>query len=543
MTLYTIRPNFTVILGSNTYTGGQQVDLNEQQFEFNKHKLEGVESDVVPLVFNSDVSFPLSDTTSALVGTENIDEAIALLSQQQLNLDAEKKIGSISPAQLPNPLPAANAGEFFLFNADGIVRIDGKQYEVQKNDRLRCLEDNTVEGDETKWEILLAPKGRSPFFSDPIDGTVSPIGDIYVNPGQRLLLRSIPPEILVGENGGTATEEFPEGAFVAQKGTQALWGRIGNQALILNQVRPLYSYWFRGLKVDPVSGNNTKFQISFGEVEIFEGYQTSFAISRLLIPSWTKVEVGEISSFGFLQPQEFDFPLLLQSNSWAYVYLDINGVGYDTEPPTAETLNGRIYLGLLKTEDNTTISQVDPFLIERSPEVLQLLLFGGFLNPNKLFPQPIAGTLQLSFPGGTIKAVGRNHFSDPLNPHDLTIPAVNPLTWDRIAPDGTVIAAGETNLNFTQYWTGTATGNVPNNDATLLYLYFEPPDKYRMLLSQNFYNSLTTELYLFGKENPSPPDFLKGNSLLIAAILGISNASDSANLSQIVIRGYRLRNA
>jgi hypothetical protein len=53
MTLYTIRPGFTIRLGSNIYLGGQQVDLNPFEFQSNKHKLEGVEKSVLPLNLGS----------------------------------------------------------------------------------------------------------------------------------------------------------------------------------------------------------------------------------------------------------------------------------------------------------------------------------------------------------------------------------------------------------------------------------------------------------------------------------------------------------
>ena len=45
MTVYTVRPGFTIVLPSGTYTGGQSVDLNDTEFSANKHKLEGIERD------------------------------------------------------------------------------------------------------------------------------------------------------------------------------------------------------------------------------------------------------------------------------------------------------------------------------------------------------------------------------------------------------------------------------------------------------------------------------------------------------------------
>lgn len=51
MALYTIRPNttFTIIQNGTTYRGGEEVDLNEQEFDDHKHKLEGVDRTVVDL--------------------------------------------------------------------------------------------------------------------------------------------------------------------------------------------------------------------------------------------------------------------------------------------------------------------------------------------------------------------------------------------------------------------------------------------------------------------------------------------------------------
>lgn len=48
MTIYTIRPEFTIQLGALVYQGGEDVDLTDAEFELHKHKLEGVESTVIP---------------------------------------------------------------------------------------------------------------------------------------------------------------------------------------------------------------------------------------------------------------------------------------------------------------------------------------------------------------------------------------------------------------------------------------------------------------------------------------------------------------
>ncbi len=58
MTIYTIRPDFTVEVDSVIYLGGEQVDLSDGDFEEHKHKLEGVESTPFPPNVGAIVSYP-----------------------------------------------------------------------------------------------------------------------------------------------------------------------------------------------------------------------------------------------------------------------------------------------------------------------------------------------------------------------------------------------------------------------------------------------------------------------------------------------------
>ncbi|MEM7756570.1 MAG: IPT/TIG domain-containing protein [Cyanobacteria bacterium P01_A01_bin.40] len=51
--IHTIRPGFTITLEDTIYVGGEEVNLTDEQFELNKHKLEGVESTVIPIDFGS----------------------------------------------------------------------------------------------------------------------------------------------------------------------------------------------------------------------------------------------------------------------------------------------------------------------------------------------------------------------------------------------------------------------------------------------------------------------------------------------------------
>ena len=60
MSIYTIRPGFTINIDGTSYQGGQEVDLNLEQLGQHKHKLEGIEADVIPTAPNNSdcVCFP-----------------------------------------------------------------------------------------------------------------------------------------------------------------------------------------------------------------------------------------------------------------------------------------------------------------------------------------------------------------------------------------------------------------------------------------------------------------------------------------------------
>lgn len=55
MTLYTVRPDFTVIVDSGIYLGGAQVELSDVEFAANSHKLENTDSKLVDFGSNDSV--------------------------------------------------------------------------------------------------------------------------------------------------------------------------------------------------------------------------------------------------------------------------------------------------------------------------------------------------------------------------------------------------------------------------------------------------------------------------------------------------------
>lgn len=78
MATYTIRPGFSITLDGLIYIGGDEVELSDLEFQLNKHKLEGVESTVLPIESigksNKADSIVFDDSNADLI--EGVSEAV-----------------------------------------------------------------------------------------------------------------------------------------------------------------------------------------------------------------------------------------------------------------------------------------------------------------------------------------------------------------------------------------------------------------------------------------------------------------------------------
>ena len=68
-------------------------------------------------------------------------------------LDPDRLLGAI--ATIPDPLPAANKGDYYLFNANGNLTFNSNNYFVSIGDRLRCDGDNTPPNTPLNWSVIL----------------------------------------------------------------------------------------------------------------------------------------------------------------------------------------------------------------------------------------------------------------------------------------------------------------------------------------------------------------------------------------------------
>lgn len=181
----------------------------------------------------------LSQTTQGLVNEVTVDAAIARLKQDEKNLDPDKRISAIAPTALPSPLPAANKGEYFLFNAEGTITVATVVYQVNKGDWLWCNTDDTLPNTDANWEVITLPEGRSPFYADPIIDVLTAIPAVTgYSEGDRLLINSTPPQIVELISGAFVSKDFPDNAIAAKKDKNYFYRRVGDEIVSWGEIKP-----------------------------------------------------------------------------------------------------------------------------------------------------------------------------------------------------------------------------------------------------------------------------------------------------------------
>ena len=274
-----------------------------------------------------------------------------------------------------------------------------------------------------------------------------------------------------------------------------------------------------------ISGN--AIAIKTGDTTKLSTQNTSFAIydaSDRAEPFWKLIE---------LEAQDLDAPGITSG----YVFATEAGYQFGDTEPSESYLSDRLYLG----DFRITGGVLDSFrsrLIENSPSSLDVLARGGTVNVNGLFPVPLGGAVnaKLAFPQGWVLDAGANFFADYTNPHRLDIAERSPLSWTLLDQDGGVLAVNQEDLDFTQYWNGTALINVPNNnDAVLLFLYFKAPDEFYLVRGREFYNTINVAEQRYTAEAvPTPPQVQSG-SIFLSTLIGRKDATNSATQSQVII--------
>lgn len=86
MAEYTIRQGFSIVRGTDVFSGGDTVELSELEFAINKHKLEGVGATVVPISVPEDVTSSLYSFPAPYFSSITPDKILGNNAERELTL-------------------------------------------------------------------------------------------------------------------------------------------------------------------------------------------------------------------------------------------------------------------------------------------------------------------------------------------------------------------------------------------------------------------------------------------------------------------------
>lgn len=143
MTLYTIRPDFTIWKNGIIYAGGDEIDLSSSEVEAHKHKLEGISSNVIPLNLPSAIGS--YDDAIPQLGATNYQTAIAAL---------DARVDAIEPTIAP----LAPSFTVFIDGTNGNDNNDGFVLPIKTTAKLQQIVDSyNWQGNELTISIANNP--------------------------------------------------------------------------------------------------------------------------------------------------------------------------------------------------------------------------------------------------------------------------------------------------------------------------------------------------------------------------------------------------
>ncbi|TDI74586.1 MAG: hypothetical protein E2O82_03645 [Betaproteobacteria bacterium] len=165
---------------------------------------------------------------------------------------------------------------------------------------------------------------------------------------------------------------------------------------------------------------------------------------------------------------------------------------------------------------------------DTAAQLLDLMNALGFFLTGGNEIGSVAGEMQLQKAEGTGFSSGINTATDPKDPNNTVLPALNPLLFFQVKQDGVIYYQGDT-INPDQYDDGGTLTTVPgSNDATIQYLYLFADNSIGILTGQEFFVNLSAALSAAGSETVIVPPILKG-AILLCRLVMRKDASDTSN--------------
>jgi len=264
-----------------------------------------------------------------------------------------------------------------------------------------------------------------------------------------------------------------------------------------------------------INADNTKFDMAAGTGIVVDNTTdpTKPILTRVVIPERLGVT-----------------PAYLNSETATFISIDINGdIVQRSAIATPTQRRDTMTCGLVSHPDQISINAVlDAPAVTYGPahQTHDLMQAIGFFSTGGNQIGGINGTLTTSKSAGGGFALGENFTNNPKDPHNISMPALSPVTYFQILQDATPVATSEI-LDPTQYDNnGTLTTVPANNDATISYVYVFPNNQLVYLFGQEVFANLAQAVSAAGTESVVLPPDIESGGLLLARIIMRKDTTD-----------------
>lgn len=176
-------------------------------------------------------------------------------------------------------------------------------------------------------------------------------------------------------------------------------------------------------------------------------------------------------------------------------FVSINAAGavvQQTNRWTPDQYRTHIVLGVVVHVDQATVDTVNNeqhTALDATGQISDILDGLGFFNKQGNVFTASGANLQIDKSAGVMVAQGANWPTDPLNPHQLTLPALTGATFQYRFQDGTNGATG-TSIDPSIYDVGGTSTSVPTNRYTIQRIYSFTSNNVKIQPGQVVYNSM-----------------------------------------------------
>ena len=271
-------------------------------------------------------------------------------------------------------------------------------------------------------------------------------------------------------------------------------------------------------------GDNTKFDMTAGEVEVVDNSVFPPSVSIVTVPS---VTAGT--------------PTFLASETASFITVGLAGTPIQRSTrSTPEQRRDEATVGLISHVNNVIVDGVvnTPTLnIDAVAQTADLIRALGFFSTSGNRITGVTSTLTLDKSTGSGFSLNENSNVNQKDPHNFTMPVLNPMIMFHILQDASLTSNGiSSTIDPTVYDNAGVETTVPaNNNATISYVYIFPNNQVVYLIGQEIFSTFSDAKDAAGTETVILPSDIESGALLLARVILKKNATDITDSSEAFI--------